>query len=240
MGMDRTSTAIPATAGVYRTPGREAPDTPFPPPSRRALWSPLGRGLASVLFLAMPPILFNVFVAGPVFGVGGSVRFVPWLETIQDVVAVLLVATLAVVVHRIARRVRPSWGALRLPTKVLYVASLLVVQSALVAGGELALLQSRGGFRLFEPGYRSSSSAPDLRSAHVYEGGFGCDYDVYVAKPFSPIMSRALHISRNQCVLPTPHVKWEKDGSVQLVDRDEKPVEAQSSGSSWGFWGGGC
>ena len=226
------------TNGVYRTPGREAPDAPIASPSRRALFSPLGRALACVLLLAIPPILFNLVLAGPVFGVPKDVRFLPSLEVIQDVIAVLMLGSIAVLVHRIVRRVRPTWIGLRLHTKVLYVAGLLVVQSALVLGAELALFQSRGGLKLFEPTYRTSTTLPDSRTAHLYAGGFGCNYDVYVAAPFSPTMKHTLHVSRESCGEPTPRMHAKEDGSVELIDRDGKPVE--NNAKPWFFLGGGC
>ncbi len=225
------------TNGVYRTPGREVADAPIASPSRRALLSPLGRAFAFVLLLTAPPIVFNLYLAAPVFRVPADGRFTPQLESIQDLIALLIVLSFGVLVHRIVRRVRPSWGGLRLHTKVVYVAALLVAQSAVVLGAELALFQSRGGLKLFEPTYRTSTRMPDGTTAHLYASG--CDYDVYVAEPFSPKMHRRLSISRSTCNGHAPRVHLKDDRGLELLGRDGKPLESDSKG--WGWFGiGGC
>jgi hypothetical protein len=238
--MPRHPGALAPDNGVYRTAGRETVDAPIAPPSRGALFSPLGRGLAWVLLLVIPPLVFNMLVAEPVFGISKELRFRPGLEAIQDVLAWAIVLSLPLLVHRIVTRVRPVWTGLKAHTKVVYVVSLVLAQTVLLLGSELALMESRGGLPLWEPHWRSTSAAPaDSRTAYLFAGGFGCSYDVFVAEPNSLLMKRKLTISRNSCQEPTPRVDWKDDGTVSLVDASGKPVEQQSS--SWGFlWGGGC
>ena len=238
--MPRASTAIDVENGVYRTPGRVAPDAPIPPPSRSALFSPLARGIGWVLALLAPPFLFNVLLAEPLFHVSRELRFRPGLESIQDVLAVLLVASLPIMIHRIVRRVRPEWGGLRRRTRIVYVAALVLAQTSALLGAELALMESRGGFPFFEPHLRTTASASDARTAYLFAGGLFCHYEVFVADPYALTMHRKLSISRTSCQEATPRVQWNDDGTIGLVDSAGKPVESQTG--TWGWWwlGGGC
>ena len=224
--------------GVYRTPGRVIPAAPIPLPSARTLLAPLARAAASVLLLVAPVVLLHLVVA-PAFPLHGDTGFVPIFDQLENVVMLLLPASLLLVVFLVARRVAPSWRGMRLRTKVLYVGAVLLLQAVVAIAGEATIFFARGGLHLFEPTWKSSTFGPEGQSAHVYREGFGCGYDVYVSEPFAITMKRKLHVGRKSCEEPLPSVRWNDSGSIDLVDRAGKPLESETSGSFF-LWGGGC
>jgi len=225
--------------GVYRTPGRAASPERIARPALRTLLAPLGRTLAAVAIVVASIAAFNAI--GPtLFDTSAAVRFIPSVDWTQDALALALPLSLVALLVLIARRVRPSWGGLRLRGKVLYVASALVVQAAVVVAGEAGVFFSRGGLHLFEPSHVTSRWLPDGRTAHVYtRGGLRCGYDVFVSGPLSLTATRAFEISRSTCLEPTPRVRANPDGTLDLVGPDDRPLEPQSSPSfSFGRLGG--
>jgi hypothetical protein len=224
--------------GVYRTPGRVIPAAPIPLPSARTLLAPLARAAGSVLLLVVPVVLLHLVIA-PAFPLQGDTGFVPIFDQLENVVMLLLPASLLLVLFLVARRVAPSWRGMRLRTKVLYVGAVLLLQAVVAIAGEATIFFARGGLHLFEPTWKSSTFGPQGQSAHVYREGFGCGYDVYVSEPLAITMKRKLHVGRKSCEAPLPSVRWNESGSIDLVDRDGKPLESEASG--WFFlWGGGC
>jgi hypothetical protein len=175
----------------------------------------------------------------PAYHLPAETAFVPFFDHAQDGIMILLPASLMLLVVALVRRVAPSWQGLRLRTKVLYVTGLFVVQAFVTFAGEATVFFVRGGLHLFEPTWKSSTYGPKGDSAHVYREGFGCGYDVYVSEPFALTMKRQLHVGRKSCDEPLPSVRWNPSGSIDLVDRDGKPLESESSGSFL-FFGGGC
>lgn len=226
-----------APDGIYRTPGRTAPAPRVPPPSLRRLLSPLGHASLAVAALLLPLVLLNA-IFDPDAAHARDTRLVPAVETLEDVFAVLMLGTLVLVVALVARRVAPSWSGLGRWTKVAYVSSLVVLQAAVVLGGEAALFMSRGGLHLFEPTHKTSSTAPDGRSAHVFGGGLGCGFEVYTAEPHALTMKRT-YTRRAACDAPAPHVRWNADGSVSLVD-DAGAEIPEGNGTGFHWFGGGC
>lgn len=238
--MDPGSLATPN--GVYRTPGRVPDAARVAPPSWRTLLAPLGRASAYVFFTVAPVVLFNAWIVPTFFltATTGEQHFVPTFDFVQNGLALLMLASLVLLVVLVARRVRPSWRGLRLHGKIAYVTALVFAQSAVVVAAEYALFQSRGGLHLFEPRLEKTFSAPDGRTGFLYRQGLGCSYDVHVAEPYSLTMTKALHVSRNSCQEPLPTIQWKADRSVGLVDSKGSPLESQSD-LGWGFsWGGGC
>lgn len=224
--------------GVYRTPGRVIPAGPMPLPSARTLLSPLARTAASVLLLVVPVALFHLVVA-PAFPLQGDTGFVPAFDHLQDGVMLILPASLLLLLFLVVRQVTPSWRGLRLHLKVLYVVVVLLLQSAVAFAGEATVFFARGGLHLFTPTWKSSTFGPKAQSAHIYREGFGCGYDVYVSEPLAITMKRQLHVGRTSCDEPIPTVRWSSNGSIDLVDRDGKPLESQASRPLL-LWGGGC
>lgn len=222
--------------GVYRTPGRVLADAPLPLPSARTLLAPLAGAAGTVALVVAPVIVFHLVASA--FPLHGDVGFVPIFDHLQDTVMLLLPASLVVLLVVLVRRVAPSWLGMRLRTKVLYVAALLLVQSAIAIAGEATIFFVRGGLHLFEPTWKSSTFGPDGTSAHVYREGFGCGYDVYVSQPLAITMKRELHVGRRSCDEPLPTVRWNANGTIDLVDRDGKALESQAA-PAWS-WGGGC
>lgn len=230
--------SVMAPHGVYRSPGRVGDVAPIPLPSARTLLAPLARAAASVLLLVAPVVLFQLLVA-PAFRLPGDASFVPMVDHLQNVVTLLVPASLLMLLFLVVRRVAPSWLGMRLRTKVLYVGGMLLVQSVVTLAGEATIFFARGGLHLFEPTWKSSTFGPQGKSAHVYREGLGCGYDVYVSEPFAITMKRKLHVSRKSCDEPLPAVRWNDSGSIDLVDRDGKPLESETTGSFF-MWGGGC
>lgn len=231
---------LPTFNGVYRTPGRAVDEERIPPPSLRTLLAPLARA-ASYVAIAAGIVSVFACLAPPIFGTStsGDLRFIPAVDTIENIVALLLPASLVLLVALIARRVRPSWRGLRSRTRVLYVTALLALQSAIVVAGEAAIFFSRGGLHLFEPTHLSSRWLPDGRTAHLYtRPGFSCGYDVFVSAPLSFTAQHAFQISRASCLEPQPHIRSNPDGTLDLVDDGDQPLESQPS-PSFSF-GGGC
>jgi hypothetical protein len=224
--------------GVYRTPGRVIPAAPIPLPWARTLLAPLARAAGSVLLLVVPVVLLHLVIA-PAFPLQGDTGFVPIFDQLENVVMLLLPASLLLALFLVARRVAPSWRGMRLRTKVLYVGAVLLLQAVVAIAGEATLFFARGGLHLFEPTWKSSTFGPQGQSAHVYREGFGCGYDVYVSEPFAITMKRKLHVGRKSCDEPLPSVRWNDSGSIDLVDRDGKPLESEASAPLL-FWGGGC
>jgi hypothetical protein len=228
----------PTPNGVYRTPGRASPAERIAPPPWRTLLRPLGRTVAAVVLAGLAVVAFNA-IAPSLFGVSGVVRFIPSVEWGQSALALAMPLSLVALVVSIARRVRPSWGGLRLRGKLLYVTSVLVVQAAVVVGAEAAVFFSRGGLHLFGPSHLSSTWLPDGRTAHVYTpGGLRCGYEVFVSGPLSLTATRAFEVSRATCLEPTPRVRANPDGTLDLVDNGDRPLEPQASpGFSFGHFG---
>lgn len=233
------SRVLPRPNGVYRTPGRVVAAARIAPPSLRTLLGPLGRSVAACALVVLAIALFSA-IAPSLFGTSGTVRFIPSVDWVQDALALALPASLLVLLFLIARRVRPSWGGLRLRGKILYVAIALLVQGAVVVAGEVAIFASRGGLHLFEPSHLTSRWLPDGRTAHVYtRGGLQCGYDVFVSAPLSLTATRSFEISRSTCAEPRPRVRSNPDGSLDLVDAADRPLESQPSPSfSFGLHGG--
>jgi hypothetical protein len=123
--------------------------------------------------------------------------------------------------------------------KVLYVSSLIAAQLAVIVAAEAVIFTSRGGLHLFEPTHLSSRWLPDGRTAHLYtRGGLRCGYEVFVSAPLSFTATRAFGVSRATCREPTPRIHVNPDGSLDLVDAADKPLEDEPS---HGFsFGGGC
>lgn len=232
--------ALSTAHGVYRTPGRASPPARIARPKLRTLLGPLGRAVAAVALVVTAVAVFDA-VGPPLFGTSGAVRFIPSVEWTQDALALALPLSLVALLVLIARRVRPSWGGLPLRGKVLYVFAALVVQAAVVLAGEAAIFFSRGGLDLFGPSHLTSRWLPDGRTAHVYtRGGLRCGYDVFVSGPLALTATRAFEIPRSTCREPVPRVRANPDGSLDLVDANDQPLEPQTSPSfSFGF-GGGC
>ena len=222
---------------MYRTPGRVIPEAPIPLPSARTLLAPLVRAAATVVVVVAPVLLFHVLAASA-FPLRGNVGFVPFFDHLQDAVMLLLPASLLLVLFHVVRRVAPSWRGMRLHVKVLYVAAVLLVQSAIAIAGEATIFFARGGLHLFEPTWKSSAFGPGGKSAHLYREGFGCGYDVYVSEPLAMTMKHRLHVGRRSCEEPLPTVRWNASGTIDLVDRDGKPLESEAT-PTWS-WGGGC
>ena len=223
--------------GVYRTPGRVIPAAPIPLPSARTLLGPLTRAAGSVLLFVAPIVLLHLVIA-PAFPLQGDSAFVPIFEQLENAAMLLLPASLLVLVFLVTRRVAPSWRGMRLRTKMMYVLGLLVVQSVVAMAGEVTIFFARGGLHLFEPKWESSTFGPNGKSAHVYREGFGCGYDVYVSEPLAITMKKQLHVGRKSCDEPLPKVRWNPNGTVDLVDRDGVPLESQATPIF--SWGGGC
>ncbi len=224
--------------GVYRTPGRTVPPERIARPKLRTLLGPLARTLAAVGLAVTLVAVFDA-IGPPLFGTSGTVRFIPSVDSMQDAVALALPLTLVALLVLITRRVRPSWGGLGLRGKVLYVLAALVAQAAVVVAGEAAIFFSRGGLDLFGPSHLTSRWLPDGRTAHVYtRGGLRCGYDVFVSAPLALTATRAFEVSRSTCLEPVPRVRANPDGSLDLVDANDRPLEPQASP---GFsFGGGC
>jgi hypothetical protein len=233
-----TEGSITVPSGVYRTPGRTVDHAPIPLPSWRTLVAPLTTAVAGVTALVLAVLLFNCLLA-PAYHLPAETAFIPFFDQVQDGIMLLLPASLLLLVVVLLRRVVPSWQGLRRRTRVVYVASLLIVQSLVAFAGEATVFFVRGGLHLFEPTWKSSTFGPKGQSAHVYREGFGCGYDVYVSEPLALTMKKQLHVGRTSCEEPLPAVRWNPSGSVDLVDRDGKPLESQATRSFLG-WGGGC
>lgn len=232
------SVALPTPNGVYRTPGRATPPERIARPTLRTLLGPLGRTVGAVALVVTSIAVFHA-IGPPLFGTSGAVRFIPSLERTQDALALALPFSLVGLLVLISRRVRPSWGGLRLSGKLLYVVSALLVQAGVVAAGEAAIFVSRGGLDLFGPSHLTSRLLPDGRTAHVYtRGGLRCGYDVFVSGPLALTATRGFEISRSTCLEPIPRVRSNPDGSLDLVDANDQPLESQP-GSGFSF-GGGC
>jgi hypothetical protein len=229
---------LPAANGVYRTPGRAAPPERIARPKLRTLLGPVVRAVAAVALVVTSVAVFDAI--GPaVFRTSGAVRFIPSVDWTQDGLALALPLSLIGLLVLIARRVRPSWGGLRFRGKVLYVVTALLVQAAVVVAGEAAMFYSRGGLHLFGPSHLTSRWLPDGRTAHVYtRGGLQCGYDVFVSGPLALTATHAFELSRSTCLEPVPRVRANPDGSLDLVDASDKPLESQAS-PSFSF-GGGC
>jgi hypothetical protein len=237
-GTIMTEGSITVPSGVYRTPGRTVDPAPIPLPSWRTLVAPLTTAVAGVTALVLAVLLFNCLLA-PAYHLPAETAFIPFFDQVQDGIMLLLPASLLLLVVVLLRRVVPSWQGLRRRTRVVYVASLLIVQSLVAFAGEATVFFVRGGLHLFEPTWKSSTFGPKGQSAHVYREGFGCGYDVYVSEPLALTMKKQLHVGRTSCEEPLPAVRWNPSGSVDLVDRDGKPLESQATRSFLG-WGGGC
>lgn len=229
--MQQGSLATATSNGVYRTPGRAADAVRISLPSWRTLLGPLGQASALVIVMVAPVVVFNSwFVPSFVLKAKADVLFVPTFDFVQNGLVVLVLASLLLLLVAIVRQVRPSWAGLRLRGKLGYVATLLVVQSAVVLVAEYALFESRGGLHLFEPRLLETFSAPDGRTAFLYRAGLGCGYDVHVAEAYSFTMKKALHVARRSCDEPLPAMEWSADGSPRLVDPSGVPLESQPGG----------
>ncbi len=213
---------------VYRTPGREAHTARVPRPVLRRLLSPLGWGLTAIAALLAPIVAFNLVFdpdAGHAFR---ETRPIPAVESAEDVLMLLLLATVVVTIAVLVRRVVPIWQGLRRPTRALYVAALLALHVAATVGAEAVVFVSRGGLHLLEPTLRGSNPLADGRRAYVYaDAFFGATYDVYVAERSSLVMRKRLRLSRDHLESATPRVRENADGSLDLVDAAGQRLEAQ-------------
>ncbi len=223
--------------GVYRTPGRAPDPTALPLPHWRTLSAPLVHGVMLVVALVVAVALFNVLA--PAYPSGADTRLVPLFDQLQDVAMLLVPGSFLLLLFTLVRRVVLSWAGMRGRMKVLYVASILVVQLMVAAGGLVAVVMLRGGIHLFEPTWKASFSGPGGRTAHLYREGFGCGYEVYVSDAFAFTAKKQSHVGRRSCEEPLPSVRWNPSGAIDLVDRDGKPLESQAS-PPFLLWGGGC
>ncbi|MBX3191835.1 MAG: hypothetical protein KF819_32895 [Labilithrix sp.] len=225
---------------VYRVPGREAEPEPIPPPSGRRLVSPLGWGAAAITAIVGPLLVFNLLFDPDAGNGHRHARFVPAIETFEDVTMLVLLATTVVAVVVLVRRVVPIWGGLGRWARGFYVLAVVVLQALAIAGGEIAIFASRGGLHLFEPTLQGTTALPDGRSAHVYASGlFGTTYDVYVADRFAIVMHKRLSVSRGAHEKVVPTVRVRADGDLELVDAAGRALESQ--GFTLPLFGiGGC
>jgi len=191
-----------------------------------------------VAALVTPAVVFDVLVAPQWLAGSPERRFIPELDVVQNAIAALAASSLVLVLVLVAKRVAPSWGGLRIRTRILYVVGVLACQLVVVAGAETALLLARGGIRLFEPTLQRTETAADGRRAYVYRGGLGCSSVVYVAPRYSLTMTRVLDLEGTGCSGAPPHVRWKDDGGIELVDGAGAPV--RSHPFPLFNWGGGC
>ena len=193
--------------------------------------------MALVVALVATVALFNALAS--VYPSAPDTRFIPIFDQLQDVAMLLVPGSLLLLIVTLVRRVVPSWAGMRGRFKVLYVASILLVQVMVAIGAIVAVIMLRGGIRLFEPTWKASFPGPDGRTAHLYREGFGCGYEVYVSDAFAWTARKQSHVGRRSCEEPLPAVRWNPSGAVDLVDRDGKPLESQAS-PPFLLWGGGC
>lgn len=211
----------------------------MPPPSLRRLSSPLGWGFCAIGALVGPLVVLNALFDPDAAHGFRETRLVPAMETAEDVVMVLVLATIAVTVAVLVRRVVPIWQGLRRRTRALYVAALLAMQLAAAVGADAVVFVSRGGLHLFEPTLRGSTRLSDGRTAYVYADAFlGATYDVYVADRASLVMRKRLRVSRDHLEAATPRVRENADGSIDLLDASGERLESQPLRPI--FFGGGC
>lgn len=226
------------TDSVYRIPGRVLPGPPPPWPSSRTLAAPLLVASIGLAALLVPLLVFNLWLA-PRYVLAPGTSFVPGVDVVQDGAAWLLLGALPVALVLVAKRVVPQWRRFGLGARIGYVAAVVLVQLALVGGAEIALLESRGGLRLFEPTLVGSFTADDGRTAYVFRGGLlTSEFVVHVADKGSLLMTKQLVLERRNTAVP-PNVRWNADGSVVLVDDTGAVLEAQPSPPFLG-WFGGC
>lgn len=230
----------PFESDVYRIPGRAADSAEIPRPSTRRLLSPLGWGLAPLLALLAPLVAFNALFDPDASNGFRETRLVPALDTTQDIVTILMLATVLVTVGVLGRRVVPIWRGLGRWTRAAYVVAVLGLQTVAILGAETTVFFSRGGLHLFEPTLRGSTELADGRTAHVFASGlFGATYDVYVAERTALTMHKTLRVSRHELENVTPSVRANADGSLELVDAAGQRLESQSPSFVFPF-GGGC
>ena len=223
---------------VYRRPGRAADHPPIAVPSWRTLLRPFvwtsGLVIAvAALLVVLNGVVFPWFLtAGKLDGAQLQLR--PGVEAAESGVLFAMWGAPLLLVGLVVRFVRPSWLGLRLPRKIGYVVALLIMQCAVIAASELAVLASLGRLQLirFDPQLQATFSAPDGRTAYVFTGGLTCAYRVRLAKPYSLTMREVLHITRSSCTEPPPAIRWNDDGSVDLVDPAGAPLLAEPDGSS--------
>jgi len=209
----------------------------LPLPHWRTLASPLAHAVTLVVVLVAAVAAFNVLA--PAYPSGADTRIIPLFDNLQDVAMLVVPGSLLLLVFTLVRRVVPSWAGMRGRMKVLYVASMVVVQVIVGAGAEAAVVMLRGGIHLFEPTWKASFPGPGGRTAHLYREGFGCGYEVYVSDAFAFTAKKQSHVGRRSCEEPLPTVRWNPSGAVDLLDRDGKPLESQAS-PPFLLWGGGC
>jgi hypothetical protein len=218
-----------APDGIYRTPGRVSPPPRLPPPSWPTLLRPL-RNTAMLAALVGVSVAFFQAIAPALLGTSDRVRLIPSIGMLEDALMLALPLTLVVLVVLVVRRVRPSWGGLRMRARLLYVTALLLAQSGVVVAAEAGIFSSRGGLRLFGPSHLASTWLPDGRTAHVYtRAGLACGYEVFVSSPLSLTATSRLELSRATCMEPRPTVHANPDGTIELRDSAGHPLEAQPS-----------
>lgn len=201
--------------------------------------SPLGWGLTAIAALLAPIVAFNSAFDPDAGHAVRETRPIPAAENAEDVVMLLLLATIVVTIAVLVRRVVPIWQGLGRPMRALYVAALLALHIAATAGAEAAVFVSRGGLHLLEPELRGSTPLPDGRTAYVYADAFlGATYDVYVAERSSLVMRKRLHLSRHRLEATTPRVRENADGSLDLIDAAGQRLESQPLRPI--LFGGGC
>ncbi|MBS2013704.1 MAG: hypothetical protein JST00_12495 [Deltaproteobacteria bacterium] len=158
-----------------------------------------------LLALTAPLVALNVAIE-PSTG-DRPVRLAPWVESLEGIAIVAMLATIALVV---ARGVQARQGARAIALRG-------CVQSALVLFVALpALLLSRGGGLLGDTHVRSYEG-PNGQSAHVYATGFldGCRHAVYLARSGRLSMDR-VDVTRG-CAEPT--IRWDEAGNLVVSAR---------------------
>lgn len=227
----------PHDTRMYRAPGREADPEVIPAPPARALLSPLLWGLGALSVLVVPVSVLNVLLVPDAGHTSREIRFVPAVETFEDVLMLVVLGTFVVTIAQLVRRVAPQWSGLSTPAKLAYVAGLVFAQGLFVVGGETALLASRGGLELFGPSLKASYAGPGGRSAHVMGGGLGCGLELFVADPLSPTMHRVQRLT-GHCG-EGARARWRGAADPILVDEADTPLLDGPSPRFFG-WGGGC
>lgn len=226
---------------MYREPGREADPEIVPTPPARALLSPVGWGLLAVLFLAAPTSIANLVLQPDGDSSVRTIRLVPWVDTFEAVLGLVVLGTFLVVVAQVVRRVAPQWAGISTPAKVLYLVALVAVQAIFVVGGEAALFESHGGLELLGPSLKTTVPGPGGKTAYVLGGGLGCGLQLFVADhPISPTMHRVQQVTGHCKADATTRVEWGSDGNARMVDPQGIPLADEPSRPFFFGWGGGC
>ncbi len=206
--------------GIYRTPGRIEEPEHEPRPPWPLLLAPLASAAIVTLVVALPVFLFDA-VRAVLLRTSTETRFVPAVDLALDLLALALLASPVWLGLMIAGRIAPHWSRLCSLGKVSYVAVLFALELLVLVTAQASIVARRAHTQLFQPTLQRTSLAPDGQRAHLYKGGLlECRYEVYVASPFAVTMKRHLTVATDatHCTGPTPHVHWNADRSVELVD----------------------